>query len=194
MDGHLRIAEQSKYMLTKGLIDLMKSNKYADISVKDIANNAGLSRRTFYRTFKNKEAVLDSIGMSLILGYIQELRTFDDKQLTFSAVISIFFQYWWKHKATAQVLIGQDLFISVLLKATRDERSIKMYDLFKMPWHVDGSEDDIKYTMIFFTGGYWSVINSWLAEDHPMNPNKMSDILALALKSLSKVTESLHKK
>ena len=36
----------------------MKTKKYSDITIKELAQKAGVDRKTFYRNFKSKEDVL----------------------------------------------------------------------------------------------------------------------------------------
>ncbi|WP_143803627.1 TetR/AcrR family transcriptional regulator, partial [Oenococcus oeni] len=59
MNGKQRMVEQSKQWLSEALIELMKTKDYQDISITEIAQKAELSRKTFYHSFKNKEAVIN---------------------------------------------------------------------------------------------------------------------------------------
>ena len=63
---HTEYASQKKSQIEKGLLDLMMSQHYQDISVTDICQELGIPRRTFYHYFENKEAVLDSVIESLM--------------------------------------------------------------------------------------------------------------------------------
>ena len=46
------IAAQSKQMILKALLELMECKAYNSISIKELAECAGLDRKTFYRNFK----------------------------------------------------------------------------------------------------------------------------------------------
>lgn len=46
--------DKTKYWLANSLIDLMAKNSINKITVKDIVDNCGLTRQTFYRYFKDK--------------------------------------------------------------------------------------------------------------------------------------------
>lgn len=46
--------DKTKYWLAESLIDLMNTHSINKITVKDIVDNCGLTRQTFYRYFKDK--------------------------------------------------------------------------------------------------------------------------------------------
>lgn len=76
---HTEYATQKKVQIEKGLLKLLSSSPYPDISVKDICMEAGIPRRTFYHYFENKEDVLNSIIEDLMqqcfLEVMYELRS-----------------------------------------------------------------------------------------------------------------------
>ena len=47
MDGHQKLALQSKQWLLEALFELLKNQTFQTISVTAIADKAGVSRRTF---------------------------------------------------------------------------------------------------------------------------------------------------
>lgn len=57
---HTEYAAQKKAQIENGLLQLMMSGQYRDISVTDICRETGIPRRTFYHYFENKEEALDS--------------------------------------------------------------------------------------------------------------------------------------
>lgn len=62
MNGQERLAEQSREWLLQALFELLEQSDYSRITVKDIAETAKLSRRTFYRSFKNKSDLINYYG------------------------------------------------------------------------------------------------------------------------------------
>lgn len=52
------VAAQSKPMLLIALLELIEHKLYSSISIKELAECAGLDRKTFYRNFTSKEEVL----------------------------------------------------------------------------------------------------------------------------------------
>ena len=49
-----KIAEQSRNKIARGLLQVMEQYDFKDITVTQIAQEAGLSRKTFYRLFSGK--------------------------------------------------------------------------------------------------------------------------------------------
>lgn len=64
-----KIAEQSKEKLAKALFTIMKQYDYREITITQIAQEAELSRKTFYRLFKGKEELLDFCFANLFQEY-----------------------------------------------------------------------------------------------------------------------------
>ena len=54
------IALRSKKIIAEVLLRLMTQYPYAEITVKHILLEAGISRKTFYRNFSSKDDVLDA--------------------------------------------------------------------------------------------------------------------------------------
>ena len=75
------IALQSKESIRKALIKAMQDSPYEEITIKHILIEAGVTRRTFYRNFDNKDDVLNS--------YLDEIT---------SAFISVFANLFFKQK------------------------------------------------------------------------------------------------
>lgn len=53
-----KIAQQSKEKLVKALLNIMEQYDYREITITQIAQEAELSRKTFYRLFKGKRELL----------------------------------------------------------------------------------------------------------------------------------------
>lgn len=81
---------QSKEWLVKALQILMKTKNYSDITIKELAQKAGVDRKTFYRDFKSKEDVLRFYLDRTCQDYIARLNK-ENKLTTFS-IAKAFFQ------------------------------------------------------------------------------------------------------
>ena len=56
---HNRMSKQSKKKIRESFFELMRFVPYDKITVTDIVDGAGVSRRTFYRLFKDKKDILN---------------------------------------------------------------------------------------------------------------------------------------
>lgn len=177
------LAEQSKEWLCQAFFNLLEKRDYDEISVKDISLEAGLARRTFYRAFKNKDDMLEYYGRKIIDKYIQELDTLKAAKMNFDQVLNLFFNFWWQQREQVRLLIKKNLFINLLAKIT--PQSPKLYEYFHAPWHLKATPQQRAYIMSFSVGGFWNVLNSWLAKDEPEEPEEMAGLLIQALRRIS---------
>ncbi|MFT8318558.1 MAG: TetR/AcrR family transcriptional regulator [Sporolactobacillus sp.] len=179
-DGKQRIAEQSRIWLVDAFFELLREQSYEEITVRAIADRAQLSRRTFYRSFSTKQALLKYYGQNLFEEYLARLRLVD--QLHFKNVLTIFFNFWWNKRDQLRLLIRQGLFFSLLNSASGHSEQI--YEAFNVPWHIQGTEQEIKYVMQFATGGFWNVLFQWLTSDYPETPDQIVETIYKGIKSL----------
>jgi AcrR family transcriptional regulator len=144
MNGKEKIVQQSKHWLVESLLDLLKQESYQKITVKAIALNADLSRRTFYRFFKNKDDLLKYYGICLINEYWDFIK--NQKDITFAQMLNAFFNFWWDRRNNIHVLIKQNLFIPLLTQVTKQtSKYVRIYDV-NFGWHVNNisaSEENI---------------------------------------------------
>ena len=69
-----KIAEQSRNKIARGLLQVMEQYDFKDITVTQIAQEAGLSRKTFYRLFSDKDEVLEAILNRLSQEFIAQIK------------------------------------------------------------------------------------------------------------------------
>ena len=67
------IAERSKEAIASAMLEVMKIYSYDEITVTQITQEAGLSRKTFYRHFNDKEQVLKYLFDSLYQECVEEI-------------------------------------------------------------------------------------------------------------------------
>ena len=53
-----RMSKQNKEKILKSFFKLLEEKPYSEITIVDISIDASVSRKTFYRLFKNKENLL----------------------------------------------------------------------------------------------------------------------------------------
>ncbi|KRL37027.1 TetR/AcrR family transcriptional regulator [Liquorilactobacillus uvarum] len=185
MNGKQRMAEQSRLWLWEALVRLLQQQSYQDITISAIANEAQLARRTFYRSFKSKDDLVDYYCRSAINRYLKKLKAIDTTDASFEIVLKTFFDFWWSEKAILRLLIKNNLFNRLL--TTWTPQLSKIYARFQVPWHIHGSSTEISYIMTFSTGGFWNVLNHWLIKEHPERPEEVTQTLLKALNKLSQI-------
>ncbi|WP_137626053.1 TetR/AcrR family transcriptional regulator [Lactiplantibacillus pingfangensis] len=183
MEGHAKIAQQSRTWIIDAFFELLSEQSYEALTVKAIADRAQLSRRTFYRFFEDKAAILDYLGQQFLADYAKKLQGLNPETVTFDEIVVLFFRFMWDRRLQLRLLIQQNLFMRQLPKAIT--KAPKLYQKFEAPWHHARSVDQVELLMTFMLGGYWGVINGWLAQEQPAPPEEMANNLLLTLKNRS---------
>ena len=148
---------RSRKEITGALLELMEDNPYQGISVKQIIMETNLARRTFYRNYKSKDDVLDSIITDKILEYSKELT------LTPESPLNVIFKFCEKNKDFLMLLHKNDLLYILLLKLNM---MIPQLDM------VTDRSDSVfvqitgnlkpDYLIAFNVGAIWNVIFKWV--------------------------------
>ncbi|GLB46086.1 TetR family transcriptional regulator [Philodulcilactobacillus myokoensis] len=185
MNGKDRMVQMSKKWLTDSLFELMEEKPYQDITVTMITNHAQLSRRTFYRYFKDKNTLLLNYREQIWNQYFEIIKTKikASKKLSYNLIINTVFGFLWEHRDRMRILIQQDLFLSLFIPKTSE--MLFIYDHFNMPWHIHGNRDQIVAVLDFVIGGYFNVAKRWLMEKHPKDPGQLAVTLSKAIFKLN---------
>lgn len=182
-----RIAEQSKRWLVEALFNLMKEKSYTSISVKEIADKAQLSRRTFYRNFNVKEDLLSEYAGYLFKDYADCINKFDS--ITIKEVLITYFEFWNTHIDELKILNENHLFYSIMEYAAAFIPDINR--LKDLEWHDYSSNIEEEYIGLFTMGGLWSVLSKWLEEQERKTPKEMAQIVIKAFRNFSKALSSI---
>jgi len=163
---------KSKEWMVESLFLLMRKNKFKNISISDIAEKAGIDRRTFYRHFSSKEDILRFKISKLSKDYEKIIRS--HKNFESKAVLISFFTVCEKEKESLLCLYKSDLL----------PRLFKEFEiLFEMQYvknkkiDITNKSVEIKYLLAYYIGGFWNVLNKWLSEGAKKTPDEISTIL-----------------
>lgn len=159
-------AIRSKAEICEALIRLMKDHPYEEITVKQIALEAKLVRKTFYRNFDSKEDVLETILDKLIAEYKKQL-IMSNKIMP----IEVIFNFCIEHKNLILLFDKNNLMYRIQQKLN-DAIPVKLEEL--MAFGFVPTEFfcgfDPSYQILFNIGGIWNVICRWAhggMEDDP---------------------------
>ena len=185
MKGKQRMVEQSKQWLCDALINLMTKENFQDISITEIAQTAELSRKTFYHSFKNKEAVINYLCDQLFDQYFEQLLQQKPQvgEPMLQTTFDIFFNFWWRKRDLIQLLIRQGLFDH--MNEIWQQKAIPRYQQFAAPWHVHGTPTQVNYVMALQIGGLTNILRVWLGQDQPEPPEQIKDLMLLAAQQLA---------
>lgn len=171
------IAIRSQEWLADALLLLMEKKDFKDISIKEIAEKADLSRRTFYRLFERKEDLLFWYMNTLYQEFLAELQKQSCKR--FEDVVMLYFEFWYRHKHLIDLFRRSDLLPLMLNQYLMVFPNI--YKIVKSDYPLSQNAEALGYAMAFSAGGLLSVLVKWSDEDMTKTPEEMLQMLDIIM-------------
>lgn len=175
------IALQSQKWIVLSLLNLMKTEDYSKISIKDIAKSADLDRRTFYRNFQSKEDVLCFYIKGMCDEYIDSLSR-EQNPTTFLAA-KTYFSICLKHLDFFNLLKDQGLLGLLLLKFDEFMPSLQQQNVSQDLKNYYGG--NISYLYAFNNGGFWNMSIQWIRNGSNQSPEEMAEIICKIIHGMS---------
>lgn len=168
---------RSKAEICKALLRLMEDHPYEEITVKQIALESGLVRKTFYRNFDSKEDVLNVILDKLIDEYSNQL-IMSNKNMP----IDIIFKFCLEHKALL-ILFDKNNMMYRIHQKLNDAILVKHEELMALGTVSNEyiCEFDSSYQLLFNIGGVWNVICRWTRGGMKDDPNWIIEELSRSI-------------
>ena len=170
-DRHLHLDKTDQWILD-ALTKLMRRKHFSDISIKEIAEEAGVDRRTVYRHFASKTAIFE-VHCQLVFAefghYMQ------GRMLTGHDVALAYFQFWSDHREFVRTLQKHDLMYHFL--RNYDNYMFQVARQAK-PWNAekDGGDFDpkIRYHFFYGMGGLWGMCYRWIVNGCKEQPEALA--------------------
>lgn len=153
--------------IENGLLERMEKCRFEDITVTDLCQHLNLSRRSFYRYFRDMEDVLDSLMD----------HTFQDMVITDTGItvaeLEKYYEFWFRHKALLNALAHSGMYSKITEYAMQyaNEESLKKH----LPAHGPGA-DLSREINLFVISGLASLMISWHAGGFQKTPRQMASI------------------
>lgn len=164
--------------IEEGLLELMQTVPYSQITVTSLADHLGLSRKCFYHYFPNKEACLDS----LMIRTIQECALFISREL--KTAVDLYHSYeqnfifWKEHRELLDVVAKNGLILVLLRHFIRHVRDEEKQLLAQMSGPQTPSDPDV---LVFFVTGHVALLMKWAEEDYAAPPEVLAEKLVRLL-------------
>lgn len=175
-----RKSDKSKALMEKTLLKLMEKEEYAEITIQEITDYSGLSRRTFYRNYSSKDEIIQESFAGIWMEYEEAVRKQSD--LSLPNIARVLTEVMTRHIEFLH-LMGRNHLLPLVLAET-DKLLPLIFDEVKghtMPF----SQESISYALAFGTGGFMRIFIKWLEEDPPKSPDQMADLAKDILKILN---------
>lgn len=150
----------------RALLTLMGCRNYGQISVRDICDRVGLSRKSFYRYFSSKEMCLTALVDHTILDF----RRSPLPDLGLTEALTHYFRYWLDRRPLLDALVQENL-VNVLIQ--RSIASVQEEgDFYKK---VSGRDTNMSQEeAIFLISGLIGVLLYWHQEDCRTPPAQLA--------------------
>ena len=168
--------------LEECLLENMLVRPYCEISVSDLCQQAGISRKSFYRYFGNKDgclnALLDRVLIEMSKPPTSDMPSSSEYPLDLFHALS----YWKQHKTLLDTLaennLTDKLLERVMLHTVKEEKNLL---------HCMGIDDNLQDcdALLFSVSGYVSLIMHWNATGFQKSPQELvATLIRLTTKPL----------
>lgn len=153
--------------IENGLLELMQKRKFEDITVTDLCQHLELSRRSFYRYFRDLEDVLDTLMN----------HTFQDMAIS-NASITIkdlegHYRFWFQQKPLLSALASNGMYGKLV------EYTVKYAGAESIQAYLSQKDLEMELSReisLFAISGSASLLISWYAEGFQKTPEEMARI------------------
>lgn len=176
MNGHEKQKEQSGRMIESALFALMKEKDYARVTVSEIVKRADISRRTFYRLYKEKDEVLHYYFGRLCQEYSR--KTYVLESYDIAQIAREYFGFWYQYRNFLLLMhrSGLDgMLYSEISRVSVDVITRRIDE--NMRKKVSG----IEYFTVYSTGGFSLLLQRWITTGMKETPEEYAKAVSEAI-------------
>ncbi|MEI3164125.1 MAG: TetR/AcrR family transcriptional regulator [Lachnospirales bacterium] len=163
--------QKSKKWIIDALYKLMSIKPYNSITIKEIAEKAGVSRLTFYRNFESKENILEINFQNMFSIFLEEIE--NSNIIDVRDLLVIIFKQWDKNRSHLEALIDNHL-ENILYKPFVGYLDI-LFDKFNIDYKIDIIQKH------FLAGGLFFSMIEWVKYTNK-TPEEMADLILEIMK------------
>lgn len=152
------------------LLEAMTRMPYRDITVNQLIQAVGVTRKTFYLHFANKDACLDSLMDRELLAQSAYAASYADNLLAMHLAGC---RFWLSRRIFLECILKNDLFTAFLKRMLRHNQTEDREIMQLLCRPLPGSKKDAD-ALLFFTTGYLTVLMSWTARGFDTLPEIMA--------------------
>lgn len=150
---------------------LVMTKDFEKLSVTEISTAAGISRKTFYQYFKDKNEIVEHIVYESIIQPMRHMRSlsgeFEFPSLT---IMSWLYEQFYKDRlfySRISKFTGQNSFFELMLSFTSDI----VYEKFKT---LNISEQEKEYSIYFYASSHIMILTKWINDGMQISPKEMA--------------------
>ena len=167
----------TKDLLVKSLKDLAKTKSIDKITIKEITENCGLSKRLFYNYFQDKrELVLYEYTENISSVFCEENKDLSWNVLMYKALKKITDNYDY-YKNAFLVFDNSSHPLGSMKLAANDA----FEEFIKLKYNLDELSEEESFALKIYTYGIWFYGIEWITKGMPINAKKLSNYLESSL-------------
>lgn len=174
-----KIAEQSRQKLMSALLSVMKQYDYKEITITQLAQEAGLSRKTFYRLFSDKEDVLKLYFEGIFSECLTEIKSQDIHH--YWEVVQVYFDFWESRRELLFLFKNHDLL--PFLFEYLYQHSLEVFTFVRSEETVQAFSHQLPYMLAYAVGGMNSMLLKWVENDMCIPSSELINTLKNGLMS-----------
>ena len=168
-----KIAARSRQKLMDALLTVMEQYDYREITVTQLAQEAGLSRKTFYRLFSHKDEILSLLFEKLFEECFSRIKAMDLHH--YWDVVQVYFDFWEERKELLFLLQKNGLLPRVFERSY--QYAIQVFTFVRSKELADTLALPLPYLLAYSVGGMQSMLLKWV--EHGMEVPSSTLIAAL---------------
>ena len=164
-----------KECLFTALIMLMDQKDFKDIKISEIAQKAGVSRMTYYRTYDSKEDILLQYFEDRAKEMVHEMEQIPN--ITSKQFFYLFFSHFKKHAHLMRYMYRADLLKEINIRLIGF-----VTNLYNRSPHAASDFSKRTYEIHFVAGGLFTMLLHWIQREMPETPEEMAEMTILMLR------------
>lgn len=153
-----KIAVQSKQKMVRALLAIMHRYDYKEITITQIAQEAGLSRKTFYRLFSGKDEILAFFFEELFEECFAQIRA--RRLRHYWDVVQLFFDFWEERRDLLLLLQKNGLLPRVFEQSY--QYAMQVFEFVRSKETADALALPLPYLLAYSVGGTHSMLLKWV--------------------------------
>ena len=153
-----KIAARSRQKLMDALLTVMERYDYREITVTQLAQEAGLSRKTFYRLFSHKDEILSLLFEKLFGECFSRIKAMDLHH--YWDVVQVYFDFWEERKDLLFLLQKNGLLPRVFERSY--QYAIQVFTFVRSEELADALSLPLPYLLAYSVGGMQSMLLKWV--------------------------------
>lgn len=160
-------------LMIKALLQLLKSNKFREITITQLTQEASIARKTFYLNFKTKEDILQLMLRHLAIEFKEKL--YKKKVINLQVLATCFFEFSKVNAHLVQLLISNNLF---MVLTNEFEIFIEEEVIGNNMLIQDFELQPSKYAVYYHTAGLCKLLEKWVLSGMIESPKQMGALYA----------------